>query len=896
MRSAIWKLSALATVIGLGLVAVVMQNQGFSLSTSKPGDKTASTATAPAKPSVPKSQGDNSAAATTDSDPFGENSSGENASTPPAQTQVPDQGNDDPVTLAATDPEEKNDEEVFTSQGTQPRIKPRALNFKDKLDHDDQTGTEVAQVDEFSATAPRARVRNEALPPDRGPGTDPSDLEGTPPEDNGASPLTEEVDPFAERRKALQRTRNRARPNANQTEAESVRNPGESSQGAANPFEQGSGIDTESGPIVPVPGNARPNPHAKLIDDGDSMNAEPMGSAIPDAVDESQFEQSGTAPAGYREAAATTGTRGKSAAKPRPVIAEEDDINNGTAPKPPAGAPPAVPPAKAGVANKRSQFTAEDDGILGSKGAATTAPGLPSGVQPIPKIERDSSAGTDSTMPPAPPPATKSGRVRPNPFAEEGDGPGGLGVRTTAPNSAGKGVDRVETTPRGPVGSPDESISSLPKDHLGRPSKHILEIEPDNHPALTGTPDAAASHSSATEVIAAPQRLPATVNPPATGATYGGKGRVTIEKTAPPTAYVGQPLVYQIVVRNLGNGAAQQVVVEDLLPDGVTIQGSIPQGELTGRKLAWRIGALSAGEERKISVKVIPSSAGAIGSSATVKFVADQMLASADMADPEILPTTMTPRTAPGTTSRTAPRTSNGIQLEMQGPQQVGVGQSFEVRFRVTNRTGQPVNDVLVRNMLSSNLRHESRFRDLEYHVGTLAAGETRDMPLTLTATQAGRAVSRVMAMTGDDRVLHSDEFALEVTGGQGLPQAAASPAVPSLAVDVIPPPGPVQVGGRLVYEIRLINRGTVPARQAAVRLGVPSELKLVDAGPVRYRQEGADLVFDAIPILDAGQQTVLKAEFIAQAPGETILKVQYVGAHMKRPLSRDEGLMIGGR
>src|SRR5437667_134463 len=53
--------------------------------------------------------------------------------------------------------------------------------------------------------------------------------------------------------------------------------------------------------------------------------------------------------------------------------------------------------------------------------------------------------------------------------------------------------------------------------------------------------------------------------------------RIEIEKTAPATAVLGRPMIYQIHVRNVGHNAAHQVVVEDVVPEGVKIDGSIPQ-------------------------------------------------------------------------------------------------------------------------------------------------------------------------------------------------------------------------------------------------------------------------------------------------------------------------------
>lgn len=68
-----------------------------------------------------------------------------------------------------------------------------------------------------------------------------------------------------------------------------------------------------------------------------------------------------------------------------------------------------------------------------------------------------------------------------------------------------------------------------------------------------------------------------------------------IEKIAPPNATLNQPMVYTIVIRNVGDSAANAVVVEDQIPMGTKLSGTIPRAELTGKKLIWRLGASSRG-------------------------------------------------------------------------------------------------------------------------------------------------------------------------------------------------------------------------------------------------------------------------------------------------------------
>lgn len=895
MRSAIWKLSALATVVGLGLVAVVVQQKGFGLgAVAGKGTAEAKAPAAPA-PNVPKG-GEKPASTTEEGDPFA--AAAEADSAPPQLADVVEEPADptpEPeVSAGGEDPDAE-----FATQSTRPRVKPRALNFKDNVENG-VSNENPADVLIAEAAAAGAGRRNRSQPSDLAnqPENDPAEMEGSTVDEHDASVITDDSDPFRKRREALARQEARGRSGSSLSDSSSgIQEADQSESSAENPFDPDAGTNGDARPVVPVPGNRRTRPRARLIDENDSEATEPINSAASSEVaSDAAGYQSTAAPAGYRAQAAATGdssTGGRSTGnrgglRTRPRIGDDESFTTGGAATPPPVEVTGAPAAKAVGPANRSQPLDDDEAFGASPGNSTR----PNGVEPIPKISRDSAEEANPSLTPA---ISNSGRGRPNSLAEEGDegltpSPGSTRTRENA-------FDTFGTSPRGQSAPVDDTDSGFLQGKSRRTSPHVLEIEPDRRPALPSTPEAAASRSIPTDVVPVPipERVSAAPAYTASGTGDGGRGRVTIEKRAPTTAYVGQPLIYQIFVRNVGSGPAQQVVVEDIVPEGVTMQGSIPQGELTGRKLAWRIGTLAAGEERKVSVKVIPGAAGSIGSAATVKFVADPVFASAGSIESDsIIPAATTPRT----TSRTSPRTGSGVLLELQTPRQVGLGQTFEVRLRLTNRAGYTLNDLLIRSMLPANLLHESRVQDLEYLVGTLAAGESREVPLALTARQAGRADTRIMVMATNDQVLRTDDFSLDVTAGAA---SASLPAVgsglsgtPQLAVDVIPPTGPIQVGGRVFYEIRLINRGTAPVRQAALRLGISRELRLVNAGPIKSRQEGDDLVFDAIPVLEAGRQSVVQLEFTAQAAGEAYLNVQFVGAHMKRPLSREEGLTIG--
>src|SRR5262249_55792963 len=82
---------------------------------------------------------------------------------------------------------------------------------------------------------------------------------------------------------------------------------------------------------------------------------------------------------------------------------------------------------------------------------------------------------------------------------------------------------------------------------------------------------------------AVPQGADARDDPPAREPAAAPE--LAIEKIAPPQALLGRPMVYEIVVRNVGAIPAYQVVVEDTIPKNARLDGTIPQAQLKENKL-----------------------------------------------------------------------------------------------------------------------------------------------------------------------------------------------------------------------------------------------------------------------------------------------------------------------
>ncbi|MFN0054506.1 MAG: hypothetical protein ACKV0T_20205 [Planctomycetales bacterium] len=318
---------------------------------------------------------------------------------------------------------------------------------------------------------------------------------------------------------------------------------------------------------------------------------------------------------------------------------------------------------------------------------------------------------------------------------------------------------RAEPTPAprrlAPV--PDEADDPISPDAASRPDNR-------SNPSSKSpeTDDSADFQSEQRPSSASPPRSDAARRP----ARPKAKAKLTINKIAPSSAYLGRPMVYHIVVKNVSDLPARHVVVEDALPEGAKIDGSIPQAQLDNKRLLWKLGTLEPGGERKISVRVVPQAEGTLGSVATVNFATGN-------ADENGVP-------------------SPSLKLEVIAPEQAVVGTEVPFQFRVRNVGDVDATGVLIRDILPAGLRH-AEGDDLENEIGHLPAGKSFEATLSLTAAKTGKIVNRVI-LTADGNVTEESHSAVDVVGPAVSVQRAGPkrlyPGKPGSYINTVSNPG----------------------------------------------------------------------------------------------------------
>jgi uncharacterized repeat protein (TIGR01451 family) len=286
--------------------------------------------------------------------------------------------------------------------------------------------------------------------------------------------------------------------------------------------------------------------------------------------------------------------------------------------------------------------------------------------------------------------------------------------------------------------------------------------------------------------------LPSPGTTPVRPATGGLPGRashnVTVEAVCPDSIVFGQEFRYELIVKNAGTAPVAGVRVEDEIPAGAKYVGSDPPAELTGDHLAWSVGGLDAGAEKRIAVRVRPTDEGEVRSRAVVTFSA----------------------AVEARTKVTRPR----IAVAVTGSELCKAGEEVVFQIKVTNSGSGPAQRMVVQAALSDGLQHPQGAK-LEMEMANLPPGETRTVPLRVGAAKAGVQWCQVT---------------VAAEGSQDSTAKASVNIVEPLLQITQTGPAKCLVRAEPTYEITLSNPGTATTDPIALYAILPEGFEFVQA------------------------------------------------------------------
>lgn len=309
---------------------------------------------------------------------------------------------------------------------------------------------------------------------------------------------------------------------------------------------------------------------------------------------------------------------------------------------------------------------------------------------------------------------------------------------------------------------------------------------------------------------------------------------LAVQKSGPAEIQINIPAAFEVVVRNVGTAKAHGVTLTDVVPQGTQLISTQPEARQGGDgSLVWDLGELEPGDERRVTLEVLPQMEGDIGSVAQVSFQA--------------------------AASVRALCTRPLLKLDYDAPDEVLIGEDAVISITVSNPGTGAATDVIVEGDVPEQLTHPAG-NALESAIGTLAPGETRAIKLVLQADQAGQAQGRIR-VRGNGKLLEEEVAQIHVIA-------------PKLAVNI---DGPKQryVEREVTYEISFFNSGTAAAKNVDLIAYLPKGLEFLETeNKGRYDAEKHAVLWSLVELPSQGQGAV-RLRAVPLETGAQVLRVE---------------------
>ena len=302
---------------------------------------------------------------------------------------------------------------------------------------------------------------------------------------------------------------------------------------------------------------------------------------------------------------------------------------------------------------------------------------------------------------------------------------------------------------------------------------------------------------------------------------------VSLEWIGPPTAKLGQPVTYQIIVKNTSSIPVQNVTVRNRIPAGVTVQATEPRAINELNTLIWEVGTMQPRQEKRMDLQLLPEMRGDLACQAFVSFTGMSQ-ARIRVREPK-------------------------LALKISGPDKVLLGDAAPFSLTVTNPGDGSADQVKIRAVLSDGLEH-TRGKAVEFELGNLGPNESRSVQLVCTTKTGGPQTCEAVAVA-EGGLKAQDVATTEVL----LPRLELNIAGPKLRY----------LDRKATFVVKVVNPGSAPASNVTINSLVPDGFKFLSASDGGRHDFSTRTVSWYLGDLTPGQMREMNIELLAINTGE---------------------------
>ena len=337
--------------------------------------------------------------------------------------------------------------------------------------------------------------------------------------------------------------------------------------------------------------------------------------------------------------------------------------------------------------------------------------------------------------------------------------------------------------------------------------------------------------------------------------TVVGKATLEITKTGPESALLGADVAYKVLVTNKGNTTAKDVVVTDVLPEGLT--------HTTGKKeIAVPMGDILPKQAKTFTITLKAVKRGRHANSVTATS------SNAEKVSAEAATTVV----------------QQGLKIVKTGDKEQFLNRRATYEVVVSNTGDTPLKGVVVTDTAppeTSLLAADGATiagNTATWRIGTLNPGEEKKFAVSLIAKVAGK-FNNTAAVVSDEGLRQTADAATLWRG------------VSALLLEKADDPDPIQIGETTTYTVRVTNQGSADDTNVAITVVFPKELTPTLA--VGGQIQGQTVKFPPVPRLASKQVVTYTIKAKGVAEGDARVKFSLTADGLTTPVNAEESTRI---
>lgn len=342
----------------------------------------------------------------------------------------------------------------------------------------------------------------------------------------------------------------------------------------------------------------------------------------------------------------------------------------------------------------------------------------------------------------------------------------------------------------------------------------------------------------------------------ATARSRATKPALRLEASETKPVRIGGDIKVALKVTNPGTGVATGVVIEGVLPDGVT--------HSAGRELEFDVGQLKPGESRTIDLVLGSRGPGVHGARFAAR--ADGQLESEQQVRLEV----------------TAPT----LELTAEMPSRRYLQRPATCTLSMVNAGTAPARAVELVVQLPAGMKfvranhagwYEERSHRVLWSLEELPPAEVGAVEMVLMPVDLGPQKIVAAARSADGPSAQASHT-VEVEG------------LAALAFEVTDSEDPIEVGGLTEYVVRVGNQGTKAASGVRLTATLLGELEPVEAkGPGGHRIDNLSVMFEPLAKLAPSEEAIYRVRVRGRREGDQRMQVQVMSDDHPAPITKEE-------